>query len=462
MAGLSSPGLGSGLDINSLVTQLVTAEKQTQQTQITRAQTATVTTISALGSLKGSLGTFNASLSALKSVEVFSARSVASSKPEMFTATATNAATAGSYDIEVLDVASAHQLSSNAYINGAAHVVGTGTLTVGIGTGSFQVGIDSTNQTLAGIRDAINSATENNGRIRATIVNATDGAHLVLTAQSTGEASAISIAQSGGNGGLSTLVYNQSLTTNYSQRAEAKDARVSIAGFVKSNSTNTIANAIDGVTLTLLKEDEGEVHKLTITNDTTGAATRIKKFVDEFNALAKQVADLRSFDPATKKGGPLLGDALLRSIEAEVRTKISDPVSGLTGAHQTLASVGITTQKDGRLVVDGTKLEAALNSNFDGVAKLFGSETGVASRMSTALTARLATSGEIESRNKTLTARTAELSKQQVALEARMAKVEARYRAQFSNLDSMLSKLQSTSSFLTQQLSSISKIGSNE
>jgi flagellar hook-associated protein 2 len=200
MAVLSSPGVGSGLDINGLVEKLVAAERAPQQAQITRRQTSTVTTISALGTLKGALGSFQNALAPLSTLSSITSRSAVSSSPDIFSASATSSASPGSYDIEVLSVASAHQLSSNAFLSGSTHVVGTGTLTIGVGTASFQIGIPDTANTLAGIRDAINSATGNDNLVRATIVNSNGGAHLVLSSQVTGAANAITVAAEGGDG----------------------------------------------------------------------------------------------------------------------------------------------------------------------------------------------------------------------------------------------------------------------
>lgn len=458
MAALSSPGLGSGLDINSLVSQLVAAEKAPAQAQITRAQTSTVTTISALAQLKGALGAFNAALTPLKSLETFSARSATASDVSIFTASATNVASQGSYDVQVESLATAHQLTSDPFVGGAGQVVGTGTLTIGSGDDTFQVNIDGTHNTLAQIRDAINQATGNDDLVRATIVNAADGAHLVLSAVATGEDAAITVAQTDGDGGLASLVYNPTLTTNYAQQRAAADSVVFIAGFEHRGATNTLDDAIEGVSITLLDAEPGETFTLTVANDTNASVGRIKNFVDQYNALAKTVGSLRSYEPATKKAGPLLGDAMLRGIETELRNKLSDVPGGIAGPYQTLASIGITTEKDGTLKLDAAKLTAAMASNYDRVATLFGSATGVASRMSDALTPRLATDAELDVRTKRLNQKSVDLQKTQAALEARMLKVESRYRAQFTALDSLLSKLQSQSSFLTQQLSSIAKI----
>ena len=459
MAGLSSPGLGSGLDINGLVSQLVAAEKAPRQAQITRAQTSTVTSLTALAQFKGALSSFNSALSPLKTVESFAARGATSGDNDVFTASATSTAAPGSYEIEVESLASAHQLSSNAFVDGAGQVVGTGTLTISMGESSFSISVDGEHATLAQIRDAINSAEDNDHLVTASIINAADGAHLVLSSQKTGAANAITVSQEGGDGGLAALEYAADNTGNYVQARPAADAIVYISGFAHHSESNTITGAIDGVTLNLKKADDDQVHSLTIANDNVAVTARARKFVDEFNALTKKIAELRSYEPATKKAGPLLGDALLRSIEAELRANVTNPVSGLDGAHQTLASIGITTQRDGTLGLDTDKFSAALESDFDGVARLFGSENGVASRLSGAIDTRLQADAEISVRTKRLNDRSVALQKDQEALEARMLKVEQRYRAQFTALDSLLANMQNTSNYLAQQLANISKIG---
>jgi flagellar hook-associated protein 2 len=365
----------------------------------------------------------------------------------------------GSYDVQVESLASAHQLTSDPFVGGAGQAVGTGTLTIASGDKNFQVSVDATHNTLAQIRDAINQAPGNTNLVRATIVNAADGAHLVLSATATGEDAAITVAQAGGDGGLARLAYNPSLTTNYTEQREAADSVVFIAGFEHRGATNTITDAIDGVSITVLDAEPGEIFTLTIANDVSATTGRIKTFVDQYNALAKTIAALRGYEPATKKAGPLLGDSMLRGIESELRTKLTDTVGGLSGPYQSLASLGITTEKDGTLKLDAAKLDTAIKSNYDGVAALFSSATGVASRLSDALTPRLAADAELDVRSKRLSQKSVELQKTQATLEARMLKVEARYRAQFTALDSLLSKLQGESSFLTQQLSSIANIG---
>jgi flagellar hook-associated protein 2 len=177
--------------------------------------------------------------------------------------------------------------------------------------------------------------------------------------------------------------------------------------------------------------------------------------------MVSTLTGLRKYEPTTTVAGPLLGDAMLRGIETDIRRQLTDTAGGST-VFATLASIGVTTQKDGSLVLDNTKLTSALDGNFDEVAKLFGGENGVATRLSNAITPRLAAEAEIDVRSKRLNQKSVDLQKQQAALEVRMAAVEARYRKQFTALDSLLSKLSSTSSFLSQQLAGIAKIGRND
>jgi flagellar hook-associated protein 2 len=457
MATLSSPGLGSGLDINGLVTQLVAAERAPQQAQITRQQTSVVTEISALGSLKGALADFQSALAQLKTIEAFGVRSAKTSDDEVFTAAATTAAAAGTYDIEVEQIADAHQLSSTAFVGGSSAVVGSGTLTLNLGDVGFSVVVAS-GSSLADIRDAINRAPDNKG-VRATIINATDGAHLVLSSTKTGAANAIRVSTDGGDGALSRLAYAPGNTANYTESKEAADSIVRIAGFEHRSADRTITGAIDGVTLSLIKAEPDETLTLTVANDVTAATARVRNFVDRFNALQSQMSSLRAYEPNTKAAGPLIGDALLRGIEDEVRRNVTSTVAGLSGTYQSLSSLGIKTTKTGTLELDAAKLKTALETNFDGVAAVFGSEQGIAARLSKALEPRLAAQGDLAIRTKRLNERTAALQKQQAQLETRLASIEERYRKQFSALDSLLSNMQNTSSYLTQQLANIAKIG---
>lgn len=454
MATTSAVG-GSQLDVQSLVSQLVAAERSTAEKQITRDTARVTTQISALGSLMGTMSTFRSALSSLKTVDVFSSRSATSSAVESFTASATSSAVPGSYDIEIEQLAKAQQLSSSPFAGGSASVVGTGTLTLAVGTKSFSIDITDSNSTLAGIRDAINSS-KDNASVRATIVQGTAGARLVLSSAATGEANKIVVAQTGGNGGLSQIEYSAGATGNYTEITAAQDAIVNIAGSQSKSASNTIDKAIDGVTLTLLKAtDPEEPASVSVGYDSAAVTARVKTFVTAYNALATQLAKSQKYDATTKTAGPMLGDSMVSGIESQLRRVISSPVAGVNSSFQTLANIGITTQADGTLAVDDAKLQKAMSTNFEAVGKLFGSTDGVGAKLFTMVDDRLKSTGPIETRNKTLIDAQKSIQKRQDAVDARMAVVQKAYLAQFTKLDTLLSKMQVTSSYLSQQLESM-------
>jgi flagellar hook-associated protein 2 len=464
MAGIQANGIGSGLDINSLVSQLVSAEGAPLQQRITRHETAVTTKVSALGTLKGALAAFKAALEPLKSVEAFQSRKATSADTKIFTVTADTDAVAGSYNVEVVQLAKANQLASEPFVGGSSATVGYGSLAISVGDKTFNVTIDQDAATLDDIRNAINSATDNTG-VQATLLNTAGGSRLILTANATGESSAIKVVASGGDGNLNKLNYDPLSppvppAPGLKQLVPAQNAQIRVATFDIESDTNVFENAIDGVTITAVAESEGEEVALDVAFDKSTVQTRIQKFVTEYNAMQAQLAKLGSYDAETKTGGPLLGDSLLRAIESETRRVLSNPVTGGSSTYTTLASLGITTNATGALALDPAKLTKALDADPEGVAELFGGENGVAARMFSQLEGRLATTGDIEGRNKTLKSELKDIARDKEAFNLRMSQVEARLRKQFTALDSLLSQMQSTSSYLTQQLASIPKIGS--
>jgi flagellar hook-associated protein 2 len=459
MAGIQASGVGSGLDINSLVSQLVSAENASRSAPILRREAAATTKISALGTLKGALGAFKGALTPLRNLDVFAARKATSADATRFTATASSAAAAGSYDIEVLNLASAHRLASNPYLEGADTAIGYGSLAITVGDDSFDVEIPQDANTLEDIRDAINNSSDNSG-VQATLLNGTEGTRLILTSRKTGAEHAIKIVASGGDGGLAALNYDPAGTMNLIQKDEAKDALVNISGFPVSSSTNTIGDAVEGVTINLLKAEVGVKTTLNISFDTASVTTRIQTFVTEYNNMQAAIAKLGSYDANSKTAGPLLGDSLLRGIEQDMRRGLTDPVTELTGDYSMLASVGITTTASGTLELDTAKLQKALDTDPDAVAHLFGSENGVAARMYAQVDARLASGSDLDSRNSSLKRDLDRIADDKEALALRMEQVEARYRKQFTALDSLLAQLQTTSSYLAQQLANVPKAGS--
>lgn len=464
MAGIQANGIGSGLDINSLVSQLVSAEGAPLQQRISRHEVAVTTRVSALGTLKGALAAFKSALEPLKSIEAFQARKATSADTKIFSVTAATNAVAGSYDVEVVQLAKAHQLASEPFVGGSSANVGYGTLTISVGAKTFSVNIPQDAATLDDVRNAINSATDNTG-VQATLLNTAGGSRLVLTSNATGASNVVKVVASGGDGGLNKLSYDPLAppvppAPGLQELVPAQSGKIRVATFDIESDTNVFENAIDGVTITAVGESEGEEIALDVAFDKSGVQARIQKFVTEYNAMQTQLAKLGSYNADTKVAGPLLGDSLLRAIETETRRAISNPVSGATGPYTTLASLGITTNATGALQLDAAKLTKALDTDPQGVAELFGAEGGVAARLFGQLEDRLASDGDIEGRNTGLKSELKDIERDKEAFNLRMAQVEARLRKQFTALDSLLSQMQSTSSYLTQQLASLPKIGS--
>lgn len=447
---ISSPGIGSGLNVNDLVSKLVQAEIQPAQNQINSQRSDITTQTSALGQLKSLLASLQSSLASLADGSAFTKYTATSSDTDLFTATAGASAVPGSYQIEVLQTAAAQKLSSAAYASDAA--VGTGTLTLSVGSESIDIAIDSTNNTLAGIRDAINGASDNPG-VSATIVHAGDGDHLVLTSTSTGVANAFGISASGGDGGLDALTWDASTATgNLTQQAAAADAQVNIDGFTTSSPTNAVDGAIDGITLNLASAQPGQVETLTVGRDVTSMQNLVQAFVNAYNQFVKGAGQLASYDPTSKTAGPLLGDSTLRAVRSALASVLSGAAGGTDSGLRTLADIGINLQADGTLQFDANKLGDALQTQSAQVSALFGGSSGYAGQLDTLLDSFLGSGGLLDIRNDSLNTQSERLDRQQAQLDKRQQSIQARYLAQFTALDVTMSQLTQTSNFLSSQL----------
>jgi flagellar hook-associated protein 2 len=450
---------GSVIDVNSLVSQLIATTRGPKDSLISAQTLKNTTQISALGTLKGALSAFQSSLGALDTPGAFNAQTATSSSPSILTASASSSAVAGTYTVSVTKLAQAQQLVSKPIVGDASAVVGTGTLKVSLGSASFNVTLTSTNDTVAGLAAAINSATGNPG-VTATVITGTDGAHLILSSTLTGAANSIQVAETDGGTALSALTYSTGSTTNYTENSPAQDAVFSISGINHTSASNTVSDALSGVTLNLLGTTAagtgaGSSVNLTVASDTAAITTNIGAFVTAYNALESSISSLRGYDPTTKTAGPMLGDALLSGIQNEVRSALYGIVNTGSATYTSLASVGITTKSDGTLSLNPAKLQTALTAAPGAVTALFSGKNGIAATLNTRLSADLASGGEVDSRSKTLVKQSNDLSDQTKKLDAQMAALATSLTQQYAALNTLLSKLQSTSAALTQQLSSL-------
>jgi len=385
---LSSPGIGSGLDVNGLVSQLMKVESQ-PLTDLDAKEAKQQTRLTAFGTLKGALSSFQGSLTALSDPAKFNAVSANFSDNTLANASATSSAVTGSHSVEIQTLAQSQKLKSASFTTTSSSV-GSGTLTIQFGTysgGTFtlnpdkaaqSITIPSGNSSLSGIRDAINQA---NAGVSASIVNDGTGNRLVIASQDTGLSNALKITaidadgNNTDNAGLSQLVYDASTggTTNLSQTVAASNATLVIDGISISKASNNITDAIEGVTLNLLKANPGTTTTLNISRDTSAAQGVISSFIKSFNDLNKTIVNLTKYDASTKQASILTGDSTARSIQTRIRSAISDPLTTAGGGLSLLSEVGISFQSDGTLQFDSSKLSSALSDPTKDISTLFSS-----------------------------------------------------------------------------------------
>ncbi|CAN5232453.1 hypothetical protein BH11PSE11_BH11PSE11_16480 [soil metagenome] len=392
---ISSPGIGSNLDVNGIVTKLMQVESQ-PLTALQKKEASYQAKLSAYGTIKGALGTFQTAVAGLNDITKFQTLNASSSDSTVLSATASSVASAGTYGITVTNLAQAQALSSGGQAN-TTSAIGAGTST----TLSFQFGtisggvlasgqytgasftqdasqasgtvvIDSSNNSLQGIRDAINAAKVG---VTASIVN--DGSvgspyHLMLTSNSTGVSKSMKISSSGGDASITSLLaYDPAATQNLTQTIVAQNASLSVNGLAISSASNAVTGAIAGVTLNLTK-GLGATTTVNVANNASAVVTAVQSFVTAYNSANTTIKSLTGYNASTKVAGLLLGDTATQQIQASMRSTIATTLAGLGSNTLTnLTQVGITFLKDGSLTLDNAKLTSALGSNFSDFAQLF-------------------------------------------------------------------------------------------
>ncbi len=454
MASIVSTGIGSGLDIAGIVASLVAAEGQPAETRLGLAEARAQARLSAFGSLKSALADLRDKLEVMKSAESFLVRKAASSDENLFTASAGTGAYPASYALEVIQLAQAQRLTSAAFADSDT-VVGTGTLTIDVGGSSMDLEITADNNTLAGIRDTINSSSDNPG-VAATIVNAESGSFLILTAEETGAVNTMTVTQSGGDGGLAALEYDPAAgLTALTESTPALDALIRIDGLDVSGDTNEFAGVIDGVTISVTAESSGGPAVLTVENDDDAVRTIVADFVESYNALVTTLDSLTAYDSETALAAPLLGDATVRGIRDQIRRELSTAVADLEADFSTLSEVGIETQLDGTLSIDDDALASVLAGDFVKFGQLFSATGGFGVRLHGLVDGFLDSDGILENRTDGIETKLQDIGDERVALNERLGALEIRLLRQFNALDSLLAELSSTSNFLAQQLNNL-------
>ncbi|MCB1871050.1 MAG: flagellar filament capping protein FliD [Gammaproteobacteria bacterium] len=460
MPSISTSGIGSGIDINNLVSQLVAAEREPVETRLDTRETTYQAQLSAFGLLKSALSDFSQAVDRLKLSATFDGRTAASENEDVFTATATQQAANGRFQVKVEQLAAAQKQFSEGYAD-ADTTVGTGKLTIDVNGLSFDVSIETGGNTLNGIRDAINAAPDNTG-VTATIIKVDDGSggnqsKLVLTADKMGSDGQFTVTVDDDDGtdtdtgGLSRLIYGANATTR-----AAVDAQISIDDQILTRTSNTISDAIEGITFNLVTAKPGESINLIVSTDTQAAKNTITDFVDRFNDVVDLINNSTNYDTATGATGTLFSDSTVRGLESGLRNALSSQVTGSNGTLRSLAELGIVTDQDGKLSVEESTLDAALAQNLESVTTLFTSTSGVALRAESILNGFADTNGIIDSRIDGLNKGIEDITDQRANLDRRMQSIQDRLSAQFTAMDVLVNQLRTTGDFLTQQLAGLS------
>ena len=473
MAAITSSGIGSGLQVESLVSQLMAVE-QRPLTLLAQKEANVQAKISAYGAVKGALSSIQSAATSLTNAATFTARKAAIANADVANVAATTSAVPGNYSVEVATLAESQVVASGQFAASTTSV-GSGTLTIQLGkysAGSFtanasktavNITIGSGATTLANVRDAINNA---NAGVTASLVNDGTGSRLVLRSADGGTNNAVKITATDDDGnntddaGLSKLIYDASTggTSHMTEKTVAADATLTVNGIAITSSTNTLTDAIEGVTLTLKKTNVGSPTVVSVTNDTSVAKTGIERLVKAYNDALTTIKSQTSYDVANDKAATLNGESTMLSL----RNRLSSAISTAVAPGLSLSSVGISVAKDGKLEIDSTKLTTALdNGNAKKLFQGYDSITGLGSRLNSLMSDMIDTNGLIASRTQGLAASVKTIQNQSDVVSKRLTMIEARYRKQFTALDSLMSSMTATSNYLTTQLANLPSASSN-
>jgi flagellar hook-associated protein 2 len=446
---ITSQGVGSGLNISAIVSSLTSAYGAAQTNQLNAQQTSLNAQVSAYGTFSSALDTLQATLTDLENPSQLAGYDATVADQNIATATTTSDAAAGQYSLEVQTLATSATLTSQAFAGGASATVGTGTLSIAVGGNSTSISIDSSDDSLAGIASAINSATNNPG-VTASVISTTAGARLVLTGTATGAPNAITVTETDSSGGLSSLVYDPSnKVTNLTQTQAAQDANFTINGYAATSASNVVTSAISGVTLNLIGQSAANTPTtLSITPDTSSAQTSIGTFVTALNGVLSSIQSLTGYDASTQTAGALNGNATLESFQNQLEG-ILDTVNSSGSGVQSLSDLGITADADGNYDTNTDTLSTALSSNLTAVGNFLGGTNGVASQINNLVNSFTQPGGLLATISQGLQTSLSSVSQQQTQLQAELATYSATLTAEYNAMDTAVAALKETQTYLT-------------
>lgn len=467
MATIQSLGVGSGLDVNSLIKQLLVGERQ-PLTRLQQAASGVETEISLYGNIRSKADAIGSAASALGDQNTWRQTVVNLNGADEFSVTAAGTAAATRLDVQIDTLAQRQTVSTQTFASSSA-TVGTGTLTIQRGSWStgfagftpdagapaIQVTIGSGQNTLTGIRDAINAA---DAGVTASILTDLNGARLVIRSDEPGANHGFSLATLDGTDSFDALGFTQQTSPPSSSGAQG-DARATnlqgrINGAAVESATNTLTNVLDGITITASKVTASP-RSVLIERNLTEMKAKIDTFVTAYNDLTAYLKAQTAYDASTKRAAPLQGDRVALTVQNQLRSAAIDP-SGASAVFSRLSEIGITLQKDGKLAVDARRLDKALE-NLDEVARLFSrdevgaSQDGVGLRLAAWVEAVTDTGGAIDTKQATLRERLNRNKDDQERMQDRLTAIEARLKAQYTALDSKMASLKGLGGYIDRQ-----------
>lgn len=448
MATTSSLGIGTGVDLQSMLTSIIAAERAPIKTLDTKISVAN-NKISLYGTLKSKLDALQTAADTLQFPSRLSALSASSSDTTVISASAAYTAAVGSYGTEVTQLASSQKSFTVAYDAGTTFGAGDLTFTVGgVAASPISLGAGSS---LQDVSSAINTA-----KIGVTATVITDSAgkqRMVLTGNESGAGNDFSLTSTLTASGSQASLASFDTTTAGLNRTVAQDALMKIDGIEVNSSTNTFTN-VAGLTLTAMKLGTSNV---TVQNDSTKITSAVQAFVDSYNAVATLIKSNSGYNSTTNSGQAFTGDSATRSVLnslGSARTTV--PAELASATLNSLSALGVTIQQTGLLKLDTDVLSTAINTSATDVVQAL---NAYGKSFSTEVTALLSSDGSVSNRISSLDSSVRRYKDSQASLEVRVSLVEKRYRAQFTALDKLVSSMQTTSSYLTQQLAALQNSG---
>ena len=454
MAGIT--GLGSGMNIDTMVKTLVGADSAPKEAQLNRLETANTTKITALGTLRGSLTSFQTALKDLNDPKLFENRSGKSSNTDLLTVTASKTAQAGTFAVKVEQLATGSKVAT-AVLDKEFKTAAAGQLTVKIGAEDDEgtkVDIPE-GATLNQVRDAINAAMKDKGVTANLLTDPSNGnTRLVLSSTNTGAGKDVTI--DGGEDNPLNIESGSVVGDSSGVLEASQNAKFTVDGLALESASNKVEGAIPDVTLNLVAVDKDKTTTVTVAQDVSGVSANVKKFIEAYNALIKTTGSLTKVTKVGEDGKPLtgglVGDSSVRNILSGLQNELISPASGNV---RLLSQLGITTKQDGTLEINDDKLKTALEENFDAVGKFFTGDEGLMTRLSARVDGFNQTGGVLAQRVSGLEASNADVKSQREALALRVKSMTDRLYSQFNAMDSMVAQLNGTSNSLASALSNL-------